>query len=150
MKTTVITLILLTVMILVLYVFSDIGKSINNYYFPRKDVYQYGKVVSFDKGEGQAYPDFTIFYKGEKTNRLGIPNNNKITRTVSVDEFIVCKHSTPAYVDCIEVEWSPGLGIVEPSMFKVQGQEYTILKDIGPMTILSPSGKVSWVIDKVK
>ena len=153
-KTTIIiiAIIVITVTVLVLYVFSDIGKSINNYYFPRKNVHHYGEIVYFKKADKLVYPDFTITYEGEKTNTLRIPNNNKITRTVSVDEFIVCTpidQSIPTNGNCIGVGWSSGLGLVVPFMFEVKGQEYTIIKDIGPMTILSLGGKVSWVIDKV-
>ena len=153
MKTTIIiVIIIIAITVLVLYVFSGINKSINNYYFPRKNVHQYGEVVNFEKAEKLIYPDFIIAYQGIKKSNFEVPNTNKVIRTISTDIFSVCTpidQSTQTDTNCTEVKWSPGLGELAPTRFTVKGQKYTIVKIIndGTLDLSSKSGE-GWVIDK--
>ena len=150
---TLIIVIAITITVFVLYVFSDVNKSINNYYFQRKDVHQYGGIVYFEKAEKLIYPDFAIAYQGIKKSSFEVPNTNKVIRTISIDIFSVCTpidQSTQTDTNCTEVKWSAGIGELAPTRFTVKGQKYTIIKVMndGVLEGSSKSG-AGWVVAEV-
>jgi hypothetical protein len=79
----------------------------------------YNSVVKFSKGEQLKFPDFTLEYTGERTEKKEFPNGNSLTFTFH--DFSLTNGSVKK-----TVSWSSGTGDIGPMQFDFEGRNFEI------------------------
>jgi hypothetical protein len=79
----------------------------------------YDTVVEFSKGVQLKFPDFTLEYSGERTEKKEIPNGNSLTFTFH--EFKISNGSENK-----TISWSSGTGDIAPARFDIGGKSYEL------------------------
>lgn len=79
----------------------------------------YGTVVTYALGEKLNFPDFTLEFTGERTEKKEFPNGSSITF-----RFFDFKISNDK--ESKTISWSAGTGDIAPSDFEFDGKKYQI------------------------
>ena len=79
----------------------------------------YDSVVEYSKGQKLKFPDFTLEYIGERTEKKDFSNGNSFTF-----KFYDFKLTNgPAEKT---ISWSSGTGVIDPIPFEFEGKSYEI------------------------
>lgn len=83
------------------------------------DIADYNSVIQYEKGKAIKFPDFTLEFTGERTEKKEFDNGNSITF-----RFFDFKLSNDK--ESKTISWSAGTGDIAPSDFEFDGKKYQI------------------------
>jgi len=79
----------------------------------------YNTVIEFSKGEQIKFPDFTLEFTGERSEKKEFPNGNSFT--FKFYDFNISNGSAKQ-----TVSWSAGTGLIDPHPFEFEGKQYEL------------------------
>lgn len=79
----------------------------------------YDSVVTFSKGEALKFPDFTLEYIGERSEKKEFPNGNSFT-------FRYYDFKLTGGSETKTISWSSGTGVIDPLPFEFGGSKYEL------------------------
>jgi hypothetical protein len=101
--------------IIVLMVFSLFGLNCTK----AGDTTDYNKVVEYEKGKVIKFPEFTLEYLDERSEKKDFPNGNSIT-------FKFFDFKLTSEKETKVISWSFGSGHIAPVDFEFEGKKYQI------------------------
>jgi hypothetical protein len=79
----------------------------------------YDEVVKFSEGKQLKFPDFTLEYKGVRTQEAKFPNGNSLT--FRYHDFNISSGNSAK-----TVSWSSGTGVIDSAPFEFEGKNYEL------------------------